>query len=524
MIQSDSALNASRDANHAVRRGGRAARRTSGNGASAAISNSIQRVIPAYQILGEESLVAIEQQADWILKEVGVEFRGDDVALALFRDAGAEVSGNRVRLDEGHARHLCGTAPAEYKMHGRDPENSFVLGGNHVVLMPGYGSPFVTDLDQGRRYASLEDFRNFVKMAYMSTWLHHSGGTVCEPVDVPVNKRHLDMVYTHLRYSTKPFMGGVTAPDRAEDSLAMARLVFGEAFMEENAVIQANINVNSPLIYDDTMSGALRIYAAANQSVAVSPAIFGGAMGPVSQAAIVAQTLAEGMIGIALTQLVRKGCPVVFGSFHSTMNLKSGALTFGSPEANLSAFAMAQLGRRLGVPVRSTNGGQITAANSADGQAMQDSTSSMWASILSGANQIWHAAGWLEGGLTMSYEKFVLDLDHCGMMLRMIQGLEVNDEELARDSYLESGPGDNFFSTSHTMDHFSTANYQSDMIEAGPYETWLENGCQTAEQRATPKWKEMLNAYEAPPIDPGVDEALKDFIHRRKSAVPDAWY
>ena len=294
--------------------------------------------------------------------------------------------------------------------------------------------------------------------------------------------------------------------------------------MEKNAVIQANINVNSPLIYDDTMSGALRIYAAANQSVAVSPAIFGGAMGPVSQAAIVAQTLAEGMIGIALTQLVRKGCPVVLGSFHSTMNLKSGALTFGSPEANLSSFAMAQLGRRLGVPVRSTNGGQITAANSADGQAMQDSTSSMWASMLSGANQVWHAAGWLEGGLTMSYEKFVLDLDHCGMMLRMIQGLKVNDEELARDSYRESGPGDNFFSTSHTMEHYSTANYQSDLIEAGPYETWLENGSQTAEQRATSKWKEMVNAYEAPPIDPGVDEALKDFIHQRKSGVPDAWY
>lgn len=512
---------------NATRRGGRAARRardSRGPEPVGSSSSSVRRVIPAYQLLDEESLISMEQQADWILKEVGVEFRGDDVALALFRDAGADVVGDRVRFDEGHARALCATAPAEYMMHGRDPAKSFILGGDHVVLMPGYGSPFVTDLDQGRRYASLVDFENFVKMTYQSPWLHHSGGTVCEPVDVPVNKRHLDMVYAHLRYSTKPFMGSVTAPDRAEDSVTMARLVFGEAFMEENAVIQANINVNSPLIYDDTMSGALRVYAAANQSVAVSPAIFGGAMGPVSQAAIVAQTLAEGMIGIALAQLVRKGCPVVLGSFHTTMNLKSGALTFGSPEANLSAFALAQLGRRLGVPVRSSSGGQITAANSADGQAMQDSTSTMWTSILSGANQIWHAAGWLEGGLTMSYEKFVMDLDNCGMMLRMIQGLTVNEDEFARDSYLEVGPGDNFFSTNHTLKNYSTANYQSDLVEAGPYETWLENGGQSAEQRATAKWKDLLSAYEAPPIDPSVDEALKDFIHRRKSAVPDAWY
>ena len=208
------------------------------------------------------------------------------------------------------------------------------------------------------------------------------------------------MVHAHLRYSTKPFMGGVTSPEGAQDSIDMARLVFGAAFMETNAVIQANINVNSPLVYDHTMSGALRIYAAANQCVAVSPAIFGGAMGPVSQAAVLAQTLAEGMAGIALAQLVRPGCPVVLGSFHTTMNLKSGALTFGSPEANLATMALAQLGRRLGVPVRS-GGGQITSSNAADGQAMQDSTSAMWATVLSGTHQVWHAAGWLEGGLTI---------------------------------------------------------------------------------------------------------------------------
>lgn len=507
------------------RRGGHANRLNNNRqvAASRPASATVLRRIPAYNLLDEDALTRIERQADWILHEIGIDFRGDPAALDLFRDAGAHVSGVRVRFEPGHARSLCQSCPAEYKLHGRDPASTVTLGGEHVVLMPGYGSPFVTDLEKGRRYASLEDFRNFVKLTYMSPWLHHSGGTVCEPVDVPVNKRHLDMVYTHLRYSTKPFMGGVTAPDRAQDSIDMARLVFGDPFMEDHAVIQANINVNSPLVYDSTMSGALRVYAAANQSVAISPAIFGGAMGPVSQAAVAAQTLAEGMAGIALTQLVRKGCPVVFGSFHTTMNLKSGALTFGTPEANLATMALAQLARRLGVPVRS-GGGQITAANSADGQAMQDSASAMWASLLSGANQIWHAAGWLEGGLTMSYEKFIMDLDHCGMMLRMAQGLAVDAEAFGQDAYLETGPGTNFLSTAHTMRHFKDANYDSAMPEAGPYEFWVESGRTTAEQRASQIWKNMLASYQQPAIDPAIDDALLDFIHRRKSAMPDAWH
>ena len=482
-----------------------------------------RRRIPSYELLGDEALCDIEGQADWILAEIGIEFRGDEVALSLLKDAGASVDGPRVRFDRGHARALCSTAPATFRLYGRDPERTVTLGGDHVVFMPGYGSPFVTDLDRGRRYASLDDFRNFVKLTYLSPWLHHSGGTVCEPVDIPVNKRHLDMVHAHLRCSTKPFMGGVTSPERAQDSIDMARLVFGAAFMEENAVMQANINVNSPLVYDHTMSGALRVYAAANQCVAVSPAIFGGAMGPVSQAAVLAQTLAEAMAGIALAQLVRPGCPVVLGSFHTTMNLKSGALTFGSPEANLATMALAQLGRRLGVPVRS-GGGQITSSNAADGQAMQDSASAMWATVLSGTHQVWHAAGWLEGGLTMSYEKFVMDLDHCGMMLRLIQGIATDPESMGRDAYLEAGPGQNFLSTGHTLRHFATANYPSELPEAGPYETWMENGAPTLEQRANARWKVMLAAYEAPPIDPGVEEALDDFVARRKSAMADEWY
>lgn len=481
------------------------------------------RKIPVYDLLGDAALTRIEDQADWILDTIGVEFRGDETALALFAAAGARVDGARVRFEPGLARHLCTTAPAEFRLHSRDATNSVDLGGDNLVLMPGYGAPFVTDLDRGRRYGTLDDFRNFVKLAYMSPWLHHSGGTVVEPTDVAVNKRHLDMMLAHLTLSTKPFMGGVTSPGRAQDSIDMARLVFGAEFMDRNAVMQANINVNSPLVYDDTMSGALRVYAAANQCVCISPAIFAGAMGPLSPAAVAAQTLAEAMVGIALSQLVRPGCPAVFGSFHSSMNLKTGALTFGSPEANMTTMAMSQLGRRLGVPVRS-GGGQVTASNAADGQAMQDSADAMWATLLSGGHQVWHAAGWLEGGLVMSYEKFVMDLDHCGAMLKMLQGFGVEDEDFGRDAYHEAGPGENFLSTGHTLRHYTTANFQPRIPEAGPYETWNENGAQTVDQRATARWQQMLAAYEPPDMQDNMRAALIEFVAERKAAMPDEWY
>ncbi|MEM8690095.1 MAG: trimethylamine methyltransferase family protein [Pseudomonadota bacterium] len=497
--------------------------RTEARASQPAIHPNPKRQIPVYELLDPDALQLLEDQADWIMHKVGIEFRGDAIAVDLFAKAGARVEGERVFFEPGHLRSLCATAPARFKLHARDAQRTIELGGDTIALMPGYGSPFVTDLDQGRRYATLEDFQNFVKLTYLTPWLTHSGGTVCEPTDMPVNKRHLDMVYSHLRLSTKPFMGGVTAPDRAEDSLNMARLVFGEAFMEENAVMQANINVNSPLVYDHTMSSALRVYAEANQCVCVSPAIFGGAMGPVSPAAMAAQTLAEAMVGIALAQLVRRGCPVVLGSFHSTMSLKSGALTFGTPEAGLVTMALSQLGRRLGVPVRS-GGGQITASNTPDGQAMQDSSNALWSTLLTGAHQVWHAAGWLEGGLTMSYEKFILDADNCGAMLRLMRGMEVNAETLARDAYGEIEPGENFLSTGHTMRHFASANFEPQVPEAGPYETWVEQGSPTAAERANRRWKALLAAYAPPPMDDGLDEALRAYMARRKATVEDEWY
>lgn len=502
--------------------GGRAARVAKEHTADRIEPIRIIRKTPVYDLLDEYNLVKLEKHADWILDEIGVEIRGDEEALSLFKAAGGRVAGEKVQFEPGLAKSLCQTAPSEYKMHSRNPLHTIEIGGNNVIFTPAYGPPFVSDLDKGRRYATLEDFQNFVKLAYTTPWLQHSGGTVCEPVDIPVNKRHLDMVYNHLRYSSKPFMGAVTAASRAEDSIEMARIAFGERYLENHCVIQGNINVNSPLVFDDIMTGSLKAYARANQGIVLSPFILGGAMGPVTQPALIAQAHAEAMVGIALSQLVRPGAPVVYGNFLSTLDLKSGAPTFGTPEANLSALAIGQLCRRLGLPLRC--GGHLTAAKTSDGQAMQESADSMTAGLLAGAGYVLHAAGWLEGGLVMGYEKFVMDLDRCGMMHRTLQGLNLDDNNLGKEAFRQAGPGQNFFGIQHTMENFETANYRSELANNEFFEQWEEKGSETMEQRANKRWKTMLASYQAPYLDPAIDEALLDYISRKKAATEDRWY
>ncbi len=483
---------------------------------------TISRKIPAYELLNEEGLEKLETHAEWLLSEIGIEIQSDPIALQLFKDAGATVNGEHIRFDRGHVRALCKTAPKTYTMYARNPQRNIEFGGDNLILAPAYGPPFVTDLKGGRRYGTVKDFQNFIKLTYMTPWLHHQSGTVCEPVDVAVNKRHLDMLYAHLRYSDKPFMGSVTAPERAEDSLAMARIVFGEAYMENHMVIQGNTNVNSPLVYDAMMTGAIRTYAAANQGNVISPFILGGAMSPVTQGALIAQAHAEAMVGIALTQLVRSGAPVVYGTFLTTIDLKTGAPTFGTPEATLACLAIAQLCRRLGVPFRC--GGHLTASKLADAQAMQESTDTMNPAIMAGANFILQSAGWLEGGLTIGYEKFVMDADRCGAIQRMVQGLSLDDNDLAADAYLEAGIGNNFLGVAHTMRNYRTANYRSELADTNSFEQWTDDGSKDIQQRAYEKWTKMLAEYQAPPIEPGVDEALLEFVHKKKVSMEDAWH
>jgi trimethylamine--corrinoid protein Co-methyltransferase len=483
----------------------------------------IVRNLPTFDPFDEESIARIEKAADDILAEVGIEFWDDPEVLRLWKAAGADVDGRRVRFERGLVRAIVQkTTPREFTQHARNPANSVVFGGKNIVFVPAYGSPFVRDLDGGRRYGTLEDFETLVKLAQSSPWLHHSGGTICEPVDVPVNKRHLDMVYAHIRYSDRPFLGSVTAAERAADSIDMARIVFGEAFVDANCVIMGNINANSPLVFDHTMTSVLRTYAAANQGTVVVPFILGGAMGPTTMAGAVAQALAEGMTGVALTQLVRPGAPAIFGNFVSSMSLKSGAPTFGMPEPALATYAIGQCARRLGVPLRT--GGAFTSSKIPDAQAAQESADSLMPALLAGANFILHSAGWLEGALTMGYEKFMLDCDHLGMMHRFLQGMAVDDNALALDAFKEAGPGKHFLGTAHTMANYTSAYYDSALADSNSFEQWRDAGEQDVVLRANKAWKKALAEYETPAIDAGVDEALRSFVERRKSETPDAWH
>ncbi|QEE46777.1 trimethylamine methyltransferase family protein [Rhizobium sp. WL3] len=482
----------------------------------------IRRNIPTYDILSEENLLRIEAVADRILAEIGIEFRDDPAALDLWREAGAEMDGLRVRFPKGMLREILASAPSTFTQHARNPANNVEIGGNAVVFSPAYGSPFVMDLDKGRRYGTIEDFRNLIKLAQSSPWLHHSGGTICEPVDVPVNKRHLDMVYSHMKYSDRAFMGSVTAEDRAEESIEMARILFGADFVDANCVILGNVNVNSPLVWDGTMTRALRAYARANQAAVIVPFILGGAMGPVTNAGAIAQALAETMAGCALTQLERRGAPVIFGNFLSSMSLRSGSPTFGTPEPAIGSMVIGQLARRLKLPLRCA--GNFSNSKLPDAQAMQEGVMSMLSAVHCGANFVLHSAGFVDGLLAMSYEKFVMDTDFCGALHSYLAGVVVDDNTLAMDAFEEVGPGSHFLGSAHTMRNYQTAFWDSALSDNEPFEKWSEAGSTDMATRANARWKKTLAEYEAPPLDISIDEALLDYVDRTKRAKPDAWY
>ncbi|MCK8782420.1 trimethylamine methyltransferase family protein [Rhizobium sp. NTR19] len=498
--------------------GRRAARSGSGPGQSLPF---ITRKIGVYEVLDEEGLQLIERNADTILEEIGIEFRDDEEALDLWAKAGADVRGSRVHFPKGLCRELLKTAPKEFTWHARNPERSVHIGGNATVFAPVYGPPFVRDLDGNRRYATIEDFRNFVKLSYLAPSMHSSGGTVCEPVDVPVNKRHLDMVYSHIKYSDKPFMGSVTAPERAEDTIAMAKLVFGDEFVENNCVTLNLINANSPMVFDGTMLGALKVYARHNQASVVSPFILSGAMSPVTVAGTLTQILAEVLAGAATTQLIRKGAPVLFGTFAASISMQSGAPTFGTPEPSLVSYGAAQLARRLGLPFRT--GGSLCGSKVPDAQAAHESANTLNMTLLAGTNFVLHAAGWLEGGLVSSYEKFMIDQDQLGMMQKMAEGVDLSEEGQALSAIREVGPGSHYLGCSHTQAHFQTAFYRSPLADNNSFEQWEIEGQKRVEERANALCRAWLDSYEAPPLDPTVDEALLAFIKDRKDSMPDAF-
>ena len=499
------------------RRAGRRERMAARSAKSAFAAPYTTRRIGKVSLIDDEAVSIIERNADRILDEIGMDFRGDPETLELFKKHGARVDGERVRFDPGWCRHKIRAAPSVFTQHARNPERSIQIGGDAQVYAPSFGPPFAHDMENGRRYATIEDFRNITKLHHQLGAVNHSGGVVVEPVDVPVPLRHLHMAHAHLTMNDKPFMGAVTAPERAQDTIEMCRIAMGSEFVDQNCVLYSVVNTNAPLVMDETMLWALKEYARAGQCTVVSPFVLGGAMSPVSVAATLSQVLAEVMASVALIQLIRPGAPAAFGTFFSPISLKTGAPTFGTPEGTQFQMCAKTLADRLGLPFHSVGG--LTASKIPDAQAGYESQAQLMGAAMAGVNFIIHATGCLEGLLTTGYEKIVMDADRCSAMQRFIGGVDFSEAAQAMDAFYEVEPGGHFLGARHTQDNFETAFWMGEMSDNGTYEQWLAEGGLWQHERASARVKKLIEEYEAPAMDADVREALDDFVARRSREI-----
>ncbi len=500
-----------------IRRTGRKQRAIARRSAGKQAAPFIVRKIAAMSLIDGQAVETIERCADRLLDETGMEFRGAPDVLDLFRRSGAKVEGERVRFEPGWCRDQIRTAPRKFTQHARNPERSVEIGGDAQVYAPSFGPPFVHDMENGRRYATLEDFRSITKLHRMLGSVHHSGGVVVEPVDVDVPLRHLHMAHAHLTLNDKPFMGAVTAPERAADTIEMCRLAMGREFVDKNCVLYSVVNTNAPLVLDSTMIEALKVYAAAGQCTVVSPFILGGAMSPVSIAATLAQALAEVMASVSLIQLIRPGAPAVFGTFFSPLSLRTGAPTFGTPEGTQFQMCAKTLADRLGLPFHSV--GALTASKVPDAQAGYESQSQLMGAAISGVNFIIHATGCLEGLLTTGYEKIVMDADRCAAMQWFVGGVDFSGIAEAAEAFEEIGPGGHFLGAEHTRKNFESAFWLGGMSDNGTYEQWASEGGKWQHERAGRRVKQLLAEFEPPPLDGSVREALDEFVERRTGEI-----
>jgi trimethylamine---corrinoid protein Co-methyltransferase len=472
--------------------------------------------LPVYELLSAEGLERLHQASARILFELGIDFYDDEVR-AILREHGADVRGETVFFPPGLVETYVAKAPRSFTQLARNPQNSVQIGGNQVVFAPVYGPPFVQDLEGGRREATLADFQNFVKLAHLSPYIHHSGGTVVEPTDEPVATRHLEMLLSLISYGDKAFMGSVTSGPNAADSVRMAEILFGADAIRERPALLSLINVSSPRRYDERMLAAIKVYARARQALIITPFILAGAMGPVSLGGTLAQQNAEALAGIALTQMIEPGTPVVYGSFLTNIDLQSGAPVFGSPESQIGLYASAQLARRYGLPFR--GGGMFSSAKLPDAQAGYESVMVMLPTVMARTNFVLHAAGWLENGLVAGYEKFVLDCEVLGQLHTWARGLDLSDEGLALEAIAEVPPGGHYLGAAHTLRHFRDAFYRAELFDYSAAEQWELDGSRDSYTRAADKVKRLLAEYEAPPLDPATAEELRTFVERRKAEI-----
>ena len=469
-------------------------------------------------ILSEEQVQQVHEHAMLILQEIGVDFLHPK-AIDTFQRAGLKIEENRVRFEAAFVEEQVGKAPASFQVQARNSKNTVTIGGDSMVNAPVYGPPFITDLDRGRRGATIADFTNFDKMAQATPQIHCAGGTIVEPEDLPLETRHLDMVYSHIRWTDMPFMGSVISEENARDSIEMASIVFGgrDRILETPALL-ALVNVNSPLRYDDRMLGALIEYASANQPVIATPFLMAGAMSPMGLAGTIAQQTAEALAGIALIQLIRPGAPCIYGSFLTNIDMQSGSPAFGTPESAMGILASAQMARHYKLPFR--GGGALTSSKSPDAQAAYESMMCMWPTVLGGVHFVLHAAGWLESALLASYEKFIIDVEALRMFEWILsRGIPFDDEGFAMDGIREVGPGGHHLGSEHTMRHYRTGFYRPWISSTENFDRWQRNGSRTADRVANEKWKQLLSDYADPGIDSGVDEQLQAFVEVRKDAI-----
>ena len=500
----------------AARRGGRDARRTLRTGRREEMLPALRHGLPYTEPLHQEQVERIDDASMRILEEVGVDFR-DPVALADWKRAGAKIEGERVYLDRGLVLELIASIPSTITLHARNPARSVTLGEGQSIFVPMTGAPFIRDLDNVRRNGTLEDLGTFHKLSHMLPALHSSAHVICEPMDVAVGHRHLWITYSARKHSDKTFMGMSTGAENAEDVMAMVKILFGADFVETHPVVTANINGNSPLVWDETMLGALRAFTRHNQPVLCSPFVLGGANTPASTVPAVAQLNAEALSALAYTQVVRKGAPAIYGHYLSTVSMQSGAPMAGTPEISLMNFMIGQMARYYGVPWRTS--GPLGGAKTFDAQAGYESATTLMATCLAGANYIWHAAGWNEGGLHCSMAKFVVDAEQCAMAYRMAEGPRWDDFDEALAAVRDVGPGGHYLGHPHTQGNFQRAFFMPRLFDNNSFEQWLADGERETGERARDYARKLLSEYEEPKLDEAKDEELRDFIARREREV-----
>ncbi|MDX1610263.1 MAG: trimethylamine methyltransferase family protein [Halofilum sp. (in: g-proteobacteria)] len=501
------------------RGGGRSARRAARTQRREPMLPWLQRNVPAVEVIDAEGVERIHDASMRILETTGIDFR-DPVALEDWRKSGAEVDGERVRIPRELIEQRLKTVPGRIRLHARDPDKSVELGRDATIFVPMTGAPFIRDLEDRRRYGSIADLNDFHRLAHMSPGLHSSAHVICEPMDVPVGHRHLWITYSSMAHSDKTFMGMSTTGQRAEDVMEMVKILFGEDFVDRNAVVTGNINGNSPLVWDQSMLGAMRAFSRHNQPVLCSPFVLGGANTPAHTLASVAQLNAEATAALAYTQIIRPGAPAIYGHYLSTVSMQSGAPMAGTPEISHLNFLVGQMARHYDVPWRTS--GSLGGAKTFDAQAGYESATTLEATVLAGANYIWHAAGWNEAGMHVSTAKFVVDAEQCAMAHKLGRGPEWDDFEEAFACIDEVGPGGHFLGTEYTRKNFERAFFIPKLFDNNNFEQWVADGEMEITERALKYARKQLNEYEQPALDPGIDEQLRDYIARREREIePD---